>query len=395
MSRRTTPLPPRTLTELIAAVPAYRQSILGNADNCFLSTKYELEGSRFSNSAQAAGIVWHRFMAEFLITLRRTGETRMPVEEAMVILREVCRQRDVPPEEIVVLSAKARRLLRIALLKLVSGQEFHMARLIDVERQLETTVTYDHPEHGHVERRITGTPDALVADPPDGILCIDWKLSRAAPPPTPEDHAARDDGDPAHVSYLGYWQQRFYALLIMREFKSVERITLREFYPLLGEARTATVHRNALEHIEDEISTVVELLDRALMGGSKSPMWQPSPGRHCGFCRRPTACPLEADERALQGGITSRAQAKKLAAEYVVTKQVGKALHEALKAHVDLHGPLPVKSAKGRAELRWKTNKGGGRSFGLAVPDDSDRGPDDPDLAAAFTEAAERKRSTA
>src|SRR4051794_29134153 len=94
--------PPRTLEQVHERWPAIRQSLLASYDNCSLSTLMELEGHAYTNAAQARGILFHRFAAKVLNTLRATGEVKMPTEEAMAILYEVCAQRDVPVGDIVV-----------------------------------------------------------------------------------------------------------------------------------------------------------------------------------------------------------------------------------------------------------------------------------------------------
>jgi len=276
---RPKPLAPIGLDTLRERFPAYRQSILSAADNCLLSVRFDLEGGDHTNAAQARGIIFHRFAAEYLRTLWRSGETAMPSEEAMVILYEVSRQRDVPPSEIVVVPARERRLLRMAALAL-AGMPLDMTRLIDVERKLEAPIEYDHPKHGRVRRMISGTPDALLADPPAGAIVLDWKTSLAAPAPVPDDYDARPDGDHLHVSPEGYFQQRDYAFLVMANYPAIDRVTLREYYPLVKESRNATVTRGALEHVEHELAVLVEILDRAIMEGSRSEAWAPSPGLH-------------------------------------------------------------------------------------------------------------------
>lgn len=386
------PLPARGLPEVLEAFPHLRQSRLGDFDSCRLMTLFGLEGHDYTNPAQARGIIFHRFAAEVLRTLQRTGETMIPVEEALTILYEVCAQREVPDGDVVLVPAAERRLLRIAAVKFAAENEFNMRRLIDVERRLFATVRYPLPDGGWVDRSITGQPDALLADPPDGAVVLDWKTTLQPPP--------RYTGDQQHdhphgVSYLGYFQQRVYALLVMTNFPAVQRVTLREFYVLAGEARTAQVLRADLEHIERELAGIAEQFDRAAAGGRASKLWQAQPGKHCSYCPKPQRCPIEEDVRVREGGITSRAQAARAAAEYVVSGQVHTILHEALKAEVEAFGPVPVKSGKGRFEVRWKRNKtGNGRTFGVHVPLRSDRGPEDPSLAAAFGEAAERARAT-
>src|SRR5215207_2626457 len=109
---RSKPLPRRTRAEVLDALPTIRQSILASFDDCRLKTRWNLEGVAFSNPAQARGLLFHRYMAEVLRTLWRTGNVSIPTEEAMVILYEVVAQRDVPDEEVVWLPAVERRILR-------------------------------------------------------------------------------------------------------------------------------------------------------------------------------------------------------------------------------------------------------------------------------------------
>jgi len=389
--RRPPPLPPRSIEEVIAAYPRHRQSMLGTSDNCLLSARFDLEGRPYTNHAQARGIIGHRIAAEIMRTLQATGEVQIPSEEAVAIMREVCRQRDLPDdEEVVVLPVREQRLLRIAIIRL-AGYRFNTTRLIDVEARLSASVRYVHPEYGPIVREFTGKPDALLADPPDGAVVLDWKFSPSAPAARvePPEDEWRGDGDHLHVSYQGYWQQRAYAWLVMKNYPSVQRVTLREFYPLPGEARSATITRDGLEHIEAEITERIELLDRALEGGHDSPLWQPSPGRHCSYCRNPAGCPLEPEVREREGGITSPTAAARVAGEFVVADEFRTKARAALKNYVDETGQeIPVKSAKGRYVMRWGKDSAGRRKFGMHVPEKSDRGPADVDLAAAFEEAA-------
>jgi PD-(D/E)XK nuclease superfamily len=391
---RSRQLPARTLAEVAEVFPAYRQSILSTMDNCALSTRFDLEGPSYSNAAQARGIIFHRFAAEVLRTLRRTGEVTIPSEEALTILYEVSRQREVPPADVVIVPARERRILRICALSLCSTA-LDVTRLMAVEERLETVVTYPTPG-GTVYRTISGSPDAIIADPPGGAIVLDWKTEPSAPAPVPTDDEGNPQpphwtGDHLHVSYGGYFQQRAYALLVLRNFPSVERVTLREWYVLPKEGRNATVPREALEHVEHELSVIAETLDRALMEGSASPIWAPSPGLHCGYCQRPTSCPIPKETRMTEGGITSDAEAARVAALVATLDPVRTESLKALKAYHDATSrPIPVKGAKRRQEWRWGEDSSGKRRFKLHATERAE--PPDPDLAEAFVEAATRKR---
>lgn len=362
-------LEPMELAEVLAEHPTIRRSLLEKLDQCPLSTRFELEGARYTSPAAARGILFHRFAAEVLQTLRRTGESTIPHEEAIVILREVEAQRDVPDSEVVMCGAEERRMLRTLALKF-ANEPFDADRIIDVEGGLESTVTYHRGDGSPVERRITGRPDAVLADPPGGAIVIDYKTAWSAPgegyPPSEDDQATGID---TRISVEGYFQQRFYGLLVMRRYPRIERVTLREFYPMCGEVREATIRREHLEHVEAEVSLLVEVLDRARAGGSESELWMASPGRHCAYCRRPTSCPIEAEARVVAGGITSQAQAQRVAAEIAVVDPIRAAGIKAIKAWHEATGKaIPVRDSKGRWEWRWTKDSGGKRRFKLCQP---------------------------
>lgn len=414
-------MPPRTAAEVVEAFPFHRQSLLADADNCMLSTKFRLEAfeafphlraspasSPWNSAEQARGIVFHRYAAEVLRTLWETGNVTMSVAEALEILYEVSAQREVDPADVVYLPSRERRLLRICAILLVwepstrLSRTWSMERLMSIEERLWAKVSYVAQDGATVERHVTGQPDAVVGDPPDGVVVLDWKTTPKAPAKPPE--SKRDDrGDfPAddvadNVSYLGYFQQRVYALLLFADLPAVDRVTMREWYPLEtpgNRVRSATVFRRDIERIARDLSIGVELLDRALEGGSRSEIWKPTPGRHCGYCPRPGSCPIPEEER--RDGITSAREASEWGADFVVADEIRTRRRSALKAwHEETGRPIPVKAAKGRYELRWGTSESGARSFGLHVPERSDRGPQDPNLEHAFREAAERRKEAA
>ncbi len=316
----------------------------------------------------------------------------MPHEEVLQILYEVSRQRGVPSEDVVIVPARERRMLRMAALAL-ADEPVDMRRLWKVEERLFATVKYTLEDGFSVERQISGRPDAVLTDPPDGLIVLDWKTSPAAPAAGDQPHWT---GDHLHVSPEGYWQQRFYAYLLMTNLDWVNRVTLREYYPIPREAREARVPREALEHIEQELSVVVEFLDRALQEGGDSPIWAPSPGRHCAWCRRAVDCPIERAARAKMGGVTSAEQARQIGAEAVLSNEVYQESRKALKAWNEATGEaIPVAAAKGRWEWRWGTNSKGGRRFDLFRAEESDRGPVDPELDAAFEDAAKQRATVA
>jgi hypothetical protein len=344
----------------------------------------------------------HRYAAEVLRTLWRTGNTQMPVAEALEILYEVCAQRDVPDADVVYLPARERRYLRMFAIRLVSSgrnelRTWNMERMLAIEERQWAKITYDSPLGGTVERVITGQPDLTLAGGEDEVVVLDWKTTPRAPAaPKVEKMRGPDfpgDDVPGNVSYEGYFQQRVYGLLELANRPNINRVTLREVYPMDPDGlqvRKATVYREDLERITRELGITTELLDRAIAGGSGSLLWKPQPGKHCSYCPRPGSCPIPREERN-EGAITSMAQAEAYAAQDLVAISVHEHRRAAIKAYHEMTGlPINVKSAKGRAQFRYAE---GSKRFDLYVPAESDRGPEDASLVHVFKDAADRRKA--
>lgn len=410
MSWETLPVPGEaiTLDEVARQWPVIRQSLAARFDDCPLSSYFELRYSQgWGTHPQARGTLFHRFAAECLRTMRQFDHETIPVSEALEILYEVVRQRDVPPEDIVRAPLRDMRDLRMAAIKFAADNRFSVERLIDVELPLRHTVTYDGP-NGPVERKLSGTLDALLFDPPDGAIVLDWKDTWGLPPEPVEREAQTPKDELKGISYHGYFQQRFYGWLVMREYPAVQKVTLREFYVRKTAVRRATIHREELEHVERELSALAEAFDLAMATGappfpyrlSGPPgttvgRWRPQPGRHCGFCSAARQCPIEEDARIEVGAPPgSLAQAEAIAAELEVVEKVRERLIRAAKAWVESSGqPIKVRWSKGRRVLGWYMTKHG-RRFGSYTPDASDRGTHaaDAQLEEAMREATREAR---
>ena len=346
---------------------AIRQSSLRMLDECALGFHFDTLAPPHNTHPQAAGILFHAVMAEILLTLKRQGEEEMPTQEAIEILYEVARQRDVASDQRVRCSMRDLALVRLGVLMTVESQKFSTHRLEAIEERLTVPVSYVDDNGEVITRLITGQPDALLSGENDMAEVLDWKLTWALPPERkdPTDH---DKQFGHHVSYEGYFQQRFYAYLVMVTYPTIMAVRLREFYPLRRKVRAATVTRDDLEHIERELSLLVYEHDRLL--ASDGP-YLPSPGKHCGFCSRPHRCPLQNSERG-EGAIQSAAMAERYAAEREVADVVRKDRTEALKVWVAMHGPVRIKASKERREIGWRIGKGGTKNFGPYVPDSGD-----------------------
>jgi hypothetical protein len=180
---------------------------------------------------------------------------------------------------------------------------------------------------------------------------IDWKDTWSVPPET-------------EVSFGGYFQQRFYAWLIFRNYPTVEEVVLREFYVRYSETREAVVTRQDEEEIERELGALAERFDRAWdeqlaleeEQGKSDKRWGfvPTPGKHCSFCIRPMACPIPVFGRG-EGRITDAKRAEQVARQLIVAEETTKQARSALRAYSDVHGPIPVKDAKGKRALGFVT----------------------------------------
>lgn len=406
MSKLVAPVPdkPIRLESVWELMPSIRQSLLSSFDDCALSTYFDLAyGQGWSTHPQARGTLMHRYYAEALRTMRKAKSNSLPVSEAIEILYETLLQADVPIHELVRVPLREIRDMRMEAIKFATDNEFDVHLLVDIEKRLSATVTYRHPETGEpVERVLSGQLDALIAEPPDGAIVIDWKSSWQ-PPQSIRDDDDDDPDDAKRLSYHGYFQQRFYGWLVMKNFSNVNRVTLREYYVRKNEVRPATLHRDRLHHVEQEMEMLALHFDRAFAFGSPpTPFeahtmgpWEPQPGKHCDFCLKPGSCPIE-DEARGGGAVTSLKRALQYAAEFLVATRVREHRMKALKAWVDVHGPVPVRNAKGRQQIGWVDNKtGGGRRFVIHETPGSDRGPRGVDkrLMDAMRESTKRARA--
>jgi hypothetical protein len=368
----------------VAEYPRVRQSILSQFDNCRLlaGMSRELEAG-WSSHAQARGQVIHRAIAKCLIEMAQHEENRIEPDVALAILRECLRQADVPAHDVVALPASEVKDMVWTIQKWAKDNTFDISSLVAVEERITAGIRYPDPEGGFVERQITGALDALFITPNgEHATVLDWKDTWGIPGPT-------------DLSFDGYFQQRVYAYLVMKQYREVQSVTTREFYVRFSEPRNATVHRSDMEEIEAELSALVENWDRAVQHGvmpwEKSAkdlrremraarreaerlagegdvaganaeiekwralrdqynvtvgLWKPAPGAHCSFCPRPQACTIQPQARGA-GRITDADAAKRVAAETVAAEAIVKKGKMALKEWVDKNGPVDVRDAKG------------------------------------------------
>jgi hypothetical protein len=439
------PAGPLDVLEVARRYPALRQSLLSSADDCMLSAYFNLaHGQLWSTHPQARGTIMHRTIAECLRTMVKQQEDTIPVSEALEILAETLWQRDVPDDELVRVPVKQIGELRRFVAKFARDNSFDIRQVVAIEKRLAATVSYPHPVTGEVvQRTLTGQLDCLMYQPPrrpgeePGALVIDWKDTWGLPPDHSEGEAKGEEDDGSGLSWHGYFQQRFYAWLVMRNYPKVNKVTLREFYIRQTQPRPATVERKRLHLIEQELGLLAAAFDAAVAQGKPAwpyrledslradapaelreqveagglelvdvpqwvhpsvGRWRPSPGKHCGYCLKPGACPIEREARG-EGAIADGAQAERYVAEALVAKRVYDHRMKAVKAWAETRGPVFVKWAKGRMEARWQDNAtGNGRRFGIFPAKVSDRSSKqeramDARLIEAAKDSAERARA--
>ena len=319
---------PKALEEF----PVLRQSTLSTFDECGLSSLFDRRYRKsFSDAASGRGIIWHRWAAKALREMAAHGEDHLEVDVGLAILLETLRQADVPIDDLVNIPMREIHDLSWMVKKFCYETRWNIAGLVDIEQRLSWTVRYPNPYGGFVEREISGQLDALFAE---GInlergIVIDYKTGWWLPPPS-------------EISEGGFFQQKFYGLLGMRNHAPLSSITLREFYPRYSQPREATLYRDQLDEIEADIAALVERFDRSI----EEDVWHPSPGKHCGYCSRPTACPIFPTAKR-SGRIRTDEEATLVAAQVIVGEKAIKQNKEALKAWTSEHGPVPVRDAKG------------------------------------------------
>ena len=282
---------PVDLDEVLRLYPVIHQSLLADYDDCPLSTLFAIRyGQGWTTAPAARGQIFHRFCAEALREMQRSDAESIPVGVALAILEETIRQKNVPPEEIVRVPLREIPVLRMVVSKWAKDNAFSVRRIVDVERRLTATLSYEGPDGTKIERALTGQLDLLLVhrEREDEAVVVDWKDTWALPPRRHED--AEDPG----ISYRGYFQQRFYGWLVMKTYPSIEAVTLREFYARRTEARPARITRADLDAVERDLSVLVEAFDKSVMAGApprldakaieKNGHWKPQPGAHCFNC---------------------------------------------------------------------------------------------------------------
>lgn len=395
----TVPDRPVDIDEVIRRFPALRQSTLSSFDDCELSALFEMRYERGWNThPQARGTVFHRVAAECLRLMREQDSQFVPVAVALAILEDCLYQHGVPAEDVVRVPLRELPMLEMAVRKFARDNRFpNIRNVMDVERRLSVPITYQAADGSLVERVLTGMPDALIAAPVDEVIVLDWKDTWSLPP------ARDEDADDPGISYHGFFQQQFYAWLIMRTYDAVQAVTLREFYVRRTQARPARVTRQDLPRVEQRLRFLVASFDRAVAAGQPANLrmetlealgaWKPSPGKHCDWCHKAHLCPIDDDYK---GSVTNPEQASLVAAIRQKAMAVAKQCKSRLDPYVTEHGAVDVKWAKGRLVYGPRTLASGRTRIEQFAPSGADRPVATPvteNLEDAMRQAAARARA--
>lgn len=354
--------------------PILRQSLLSDADNCMLTSAFAVAYERGWTSHDAArGQIVHRTISRSLEIMLEQGESRLPVDVVIDdVLPEVIRQAEVEMqsvdglgEDFVPIPLRQIAQARISLKAWAMYQHFAIGDMSrrNIERRITTVLAYPNADGEPVWRTLTGKLDLLLIRGDEAVV-VDWKDTFGIPPES-------------SISEEGYFQQRFYAMLVFHEYPRIQRVTLREYYPRYGSGkvidrrtkkpinpvREAPIDRYALPEIEGEMRALVERFDRAHDAGIRltqralrenenaDPVaaavsaFKPAPGSHCSYCVRATLCPIFPKARR-EGRITNREEAEIAAGELNVAEAAANDIRKQLRVWANNHGDTPVKDAK-------------------------------------------------
>lgn len=329
----------------LQAPAAYRQSLIAAFDSCPLRARFSLEDNRRTPSPLAArGTLFHRFVHKAELEMWRSGEQTMPVEVGLEMAVEVLAQMDVPSDEVVPITMSEMRWVRVLITKWCETTQLNATRILDVEKRYSAPLELPT---GKITT-ITGQMDLVLADPPDGVLVVDYKAGFRKPPQPRDPAKAEEEG--SGLTALGWVQWNIYCFLIFANFPSVDRVIFRERHVLWGEERQARMERWQSEKMVDILAQQVALLDQAIEEGPMSDRWVPSAGTHCAMCSNPRGCPIMDDEKV---DVSTTLGRRRVAQEWVVAGQTRDRRRELLDGLVDRYGPIEIPHADGRRVVGW------------------------------------------
>lgn len=338
-----------------------RQSTLATFSRCPLSARFEIEAGERHAPELARGSLFHEVMERCLRALHAHGGEQIPQAEALEIMYAVLADEEGREQGPLVLPSEERTALRQIVVRWVTDRKWNTRQIMALERQLRSEIV--GPDG--VARVLTGTPDVLIAEPPDGVVIYDAKTGWG-PPKTPRTEEPQERR--RYLTERGNYQLDAYGLLVMDEYPAVMKATLREDHPRVDEQREATLHRDELEHVRRLIGIDLMLAEQGLREGPESGVWKPVPGKACSWCLRPRECPRAAATRG-EGAIDGPAAAVEFALDVEPLTARRDHTLKAAKAWVDAHGPIPLPDGR---ILGWQETEKDGkvrRSFCIHHPE--------------------------
>ena len=369
---------------------AFRQSLLASFEECprraILGREVGDDITTGNVGASAdLGSAFHAFAAEYLRTLWRQDEAQMPTQEAVEVMREIlahgAQRMNVSTGEMVrerwVLPADERD----DLLWLVLG----FCKYEWTPRRIMADGTDLDPNGGRLSadivcpdgkvRTLTGQPDVILADPPDGIVVVDYKSGKGRPKAPRENLEAEYAQGKQYLSERGHFQLDAYGLLGMRKYPNVSRAVLRELHLRSGKVREAVLTRDELEHVEWEIGNHLMLLDEAVRAEEGDALRKPRPGAWCARkCPVAASCPVPAEQRGV-GALDNPEAANEAAARFVNVDGLRNTLREQLRTYYEQTGRA-AEVGDGTAVFWRPKPNGNGRAFGVFPVEDIPALPD-------------------
>lgn len=343
----------------------FRQSLLAGFETCPRRTRFAIQAgdditTGWVGASGALGSAFHEVAAEILRTLYRLGETQIATQEAVEIMYEVLGKSSI------VLPTDEREDLRWLVLGFCAFP-WQPKRIMALEETLTTEIAGPDGEL----RTLKGQPDVLLADPPKGLVIVDFKSGRGKPrAPRQKPQEGETVTGKQYLSDRGHFQLDCYGLLALRAYPTAEYVTLRELHLRSGEVREATLTRPELEHVERELGLQMMQLDRAIFEGPKSELWAPRPGSHCvRQCPVARSCPVPSEMRG-DGALDTHPKADRAARAWAVLSAKREQLRDQLKAVHEETGYAPMVNES--QVVRWDPPVGPGRKFGIHSKVDSE-----------------------
>lgn len=357
----------------LAHFPVLRQSMLATFADCQLQAGFELRAaigkpgarvlhtSGYTTHRQAAGRLIHSTLGRALRHMLERTQERIAPEIILDLWDDELRQASEKLADTFALPAHEDVLARKTLRKWANDNWITIAEVYGVEERLAVPIQYPDGAGGFVTRVLTGQLDLLLVDPSGTHATVpDWKDTWKLPPKASGDDDEDYDDDDT-LSLEGYFQQRFYAMLIFLtpELRGVQSVTLREFYVRRSQPREATLWRHQLPDLVRYFSAETEKFDRCYEAAIRTrrnrvrrralatpAQWgEPSPGAHCFNCPGRMDCPVPPEAR-IGGMIGNPAEAQTYGGILLRAKSVVKLIEASMRTWTDHEGPTRVRDAK-------------------------------------------------